>query len=84
YKYAVNEMVIRTSTEYAPWYLIPGDDKPFARIEVLRTVCERISEALKDDTPVNPSPCKSAHNVSLILEKKAKKDLKEKEGSEKG
>lgn len=83
YKYAVNEMVIRTSTEYAPWYLIPGDDKPFARIEVLKTVCERIREALEDDTPINPSPCKSAHSVSLILEKKAKKVAKEKNGDKK-
>ena len=39
-------MVIRTSTEYAPWKLIAGDDKPFARIEVLRTVCEALQDAV--------------------------------------
>jgi len=50
YKLAVNEMVIRTSTEYAPWSLIPGDDKPFARIEVLKTVCNKLREELKKDS----------------------------------
>jgi len=32
-------MVTRTSTEYAPWRLIPANDKYHARIEVLRQVC---------------------------------------------
>lgn len=49
YKSAVNEMVARTSTEHAPWTLVEGDDKPFARIKVLRTVCERLREALGKD-----------------------------------
>ncbi|MDD3518904.1 MAG: polyphosphate:AMP phosphotransferase [Chromatiales bacterium] len=47
YKAAVNEMVIRTSTEYAPWYLIPGEDKRVGRLEVIKTVCERLEAALK-------------------------------------
>jgi polyphosphate:AMP phosphotransferase len=48
YKLAVNEMVIRTSTEYAPWTLIAGNDKRFARIEVLQTVCDRLRSELED------------------------------------
>lgn len=48
YKSAVNEMVIRTSTEYAPWTLIPGNDKLYARINVLETVCDRLRSALSD------------------------------------
>jgi len=50
YKIAVNEMVARTSTEYAPWTLVEGNDKQFARIKVLKTVCERLRTALSDDT----------------------------------
>ncbi len=46
YKTAVNEMVIRTSTEYSPWTLIPGNDKLYARINVLETVCDRLRSAL--------------------------------------
>jgi polyphosphate:AMP phosphotransferase len=48
YKMAVNEMVVRTSTEYAPWTLVPGNDKLFARVDVLRTICETLEQALTD------------------------------------
>ncbi|MBK1633147.1 polyphosphate:AMP phosphotransferase [Thiohalocapsa halophila] len=47
YKAAINEMVARTSTEYAPWTLVEGDDKYFARVKVLQTVCDGMREALK-------------------------------------
>ena len=46
YKDAVNDMVAHTSTEYAPWLLIPADDKRLARTEVVKTVCRRLEEAL--------------------------------------
>jgi len=48
YKEAVNEMVLRTSTAKAPWVLVPADDKFYARIMVMKTVCERLQEALVD------------------------------------
>jgi len=48
YKAAVNEMVARTSTEDAPWTLVEGDDKPYARVKVLRTVCDAMRTALKN------------------------------------
>ena len=46
YKAAVNEMVMRTSTEFSEWTLIPATDKRYARIEVLRTACERLERVL--------------------------------------
>lgn len=46
YESAVNDMVARTSTEYAPWTLVSGNDKKYARIQVLRMFCERLSDAL--------------------------------------
>jgi AMP-polyphosphate phosphotransferase len=46
YKAAVNEMVARTSTEYAPWTLVEGDDKQYARIKVLQTVCDAMRSGL--------------------------------------
>lgn len=39
YVAAVNEMVARTSTKQAPWTLIPANDKRWARVQVLKTVC---------------------------------------------
>ncbi|MBI4421999.1 MAG: polyphosphate:AMP phosphotransferase [Gemmatimonadetes bacterium] len=46
YELAANEMVERTSTEYAPWVLVEANDKRYARIKVLTTFCERLEAAL--------------------------------------
>jgi AMP-polyphosphate phosphotransferase len=46
YEAAVNEMVARTSTGLAPWTLVAGNHKRFARIQVLKTVCRRLEQAL--------------------------------------
>ncbi len=46
YEMAVNDMVERTSTRQAPWTLIEANDKRYARVEVLRTLCERLESAL--------------------------------------
>jgi polyphosphate:AMP phosphotransferase len=46
YEAAVNEMVAKTSTSDAPWTLVAGDDKRFARIQVLRTFVEAFEKAL--------------------------------------
>jgi len=34
YHKAYEEMLERTSTDHAPWYVIPADHKPFARVAV--------------------------------------------------
>lgn len=44
---AMNEMVNRTSTSYAPWFLIAGTDKKSARIEVLKIFNSHVKEFLK-------------------------------------
>jgi polyphosphate:AMP phosphotransferase len=46
YENAVCDMVERTSTQNAPWILVAANDKHLARIEVLKTLCERIEAAL--------------------------------------
>jgi polyphosphate kinase 2 (PPK2 family) len=46
YKVAVNDMVEHTSTAVAPWNLIPANDKKFARIEILKTVCRALEQQL--------------------------------------
>jgi polyphosphate:AMP phosphotransferase len=46
YEEAVNEMVARCSTSYAAWTIVPGNDKKYARIEVLKTIKERMEGAL--------------------------------------
>ena len=46
-------MVDRTSTGTAPWTLVEADDKSFARVKILRTICERLERALTDEKPKN-------------------------------
>jgi polyphosphate kinase 2 (PPK2 family) len=46
YERAVCDMVDRTSTEIAPWTLVEAEDKYFARIKVLKTICDRLKQAL--------------------------------------
>jgi polyphosphate:AMP phosphotransferase len=46
YERAVCDMIERTSTERAPWFLIPSNNKYHARIEVLKTLCERVEREL--------------------------------------
>ena len=46
YELAVNDMVARTSTQHAPWHLIAGNDKNYARVEVLRVAGDAIERAL--------------------------------------
>lgn len=48
YELAVNEMVTRTSTQQAPWILVEGNDKRYARIKILKTFCDNLEEKLSD------------------------------------
>ena len=47
YVKAVDEMILRTSTTYAPWIIVEGNDKFYARIKILETVVEAIEKRLK-------------------------------------
>jgi polyphosphate kinase 2 (PPK2 family) len=47
YEEAVEEMFEKTGTECAPWYVIPGDSKRYARVQVLKTVNEAIEQNMK-------------------------------------
>ena len=47
YEGAVDEMLEKTSTTYAPWYILESVDKKYARIKALKIVIERIEEALE-------------------------------------
>ncbi len=42
YTTAIEDMLERTSTDVAPWHLVEGDSKRWARVKVVETVCERI------------------------------------------
>ena len=47
YEIAVDEMLLRTSTANAPWIIVEGNCKYYARIKVLETVIEAIEKRLQ-------------------------------------
>lgn len=47
YERAVDEMIVRTSTPYAPWIIVEANSKYYARIKVLETVIKALEETIK-------------------------------------
>lgn len=46
YEMAVNEMIQKTSTTYAPWHILESVDKKYARIKALKIVIEELEKVL--------------------------------------
>ena len=46
YKTAVDEMLFKTSTSYAPWTIVESNCKWYARIKALKTVVNAIEDRL--------------------------------------
>ena len=48
YVEAVNEMLEKTSTEQAPWIVVEGNSKYYARVKVLETVVDALEKKIKE------------------------------------
>ncbi|MCD8153081.1 MAG: phosphate--AMP phosphotransferase, partial [Clostridiales bacterium] len=46
YEKAVDEMLVRTSTMAAPWIIVEGNNKYYARVKVLQTVVDAMEARL--------------------------------------
>ncbi|MFR0848230.1 MAG: hypothetical protein ACLSG9_10000 [Eubacterium sp.] len=42
----MDEMIVRTSTEQAPWHIIEGNSKLYARIRVMEVVVEALEKKI--------------------------------------
>ncbi len=47
YEKAVDEMIIKTSMSDAPWIIVEGNDKYYARIKVFETVVDALEKRMK-------------------------------------
>ncbi len=47
YEEAVNEMLARTNTGYAPWTVVESNDKRYGRIKTMKTIIHAVEERLK-------------------------------------
>lgn len=69
YEAAVSEMLLKTSTLTAPWTIVEGNDKFWARVKILRTLVETLSREL-DYKPRDP--LKAAEGKSKKKARKSK------------
>lgn len=47
YEDAINTMIQKTSTKKAPWVIVEGNDKKYARIKVLKTIREALEKEIE-------------------------------------
>jgi hypothetical protein len=67
-------MVERTSTGEAPWTLVESNDKNYARVKILRTLCERLEAALQDQP--KSAAAEPDNSVKTQKTKKGRSDRK--------
>jgi polyphosphate kinase 2 (PPK2 family) len=92
YEEAVNDMLLRTSTATAPWTVVEGNDKWYARTKTLRTLVELLSRELNHQPSEPPiKGAKSKQGESDVAQKgkkdkpakQSKKDKKDGKGKKK-
>ncbi|MBQ8119831.1 MAG: hypothetical protein IJ172_03540, partial [Ruminococcus sp.] len=44
----IDKMIEKTSTKAAPWNIIEGNDKKYARIKAMKTIIDAIESKLKE------------------------------------
>ncbi len=49
YYEAVNDMLLKTSTVSAPWTVVEGNSKGYARVKILKTLVDKLGEELSFD-----------------------------------
>jgi polyphosphate kinase 2 (PPK2 family) len=75
YDEAVNEMLLKTSTVSAPWTVVEGNSKEYARVKILRTLVDKLSQELNYN-PFEPAEQKKKDGKGSSA-KKSKKKLPE-------
>ena len=48
YAEAIEDMLERTEHAHAPWQLVEGDDKRFARVKVIETVIAEVERGMRE------------------------------------
>lgn len=70
YQQAICDMVERTSTGEAPWTLVEANDKNYARVKILRTLCQSLEAALSH--PTGATLVASTQSVKVANSKRKK------------
>ncbi|MBT8137874.1 MAG: hypothetical protein KJO54_12725 [Gammaproteobacteria bacterium] len=62
YAAAVNEMLVKTSTLRAPWVIVEGNDKYYARVKTVKVLVQAIADALEMEPPTVSVPALKESN----------------------
>jgi len=73
YQKAFSDVLSRTSTEWAPWYVIPADDKPFARVAAAGVLAHTLIEIDPQYPKVSKEARADLQAAKLELEAQAPK-----------
>ena len=77
YEEAINDMLLKTSTLTAPWTIVEGNCKWYARIKALRTLVDLLTQEL-EYIPPDPVAKAATEEEKTKKSKKKKKSKKEK------
>jgi polyphosphate kinase 2 (PPK2 family) len=86
YEAAVEDMLLRTSTLTAPWTIVEGNDKWFARVKTLRTLVELLSRELDYEpmeVPIPGTKPEEDEKTKMADKDKKRKDKGKKKGKKK-
>jgi len=67
YKEAYEEMIQKTATKHAPWYVVPADNKWFARLVVASTIVEALDDLHLDFPDVTKQKKKELQAIRETL-----------------
>jgi PPK2 family polyphosphate:nucleotide phosphotransferase len=83
YQKAFSDVLSRTSTEWAPWYVIPADDKPFARLAAAGVIANALIQ-IDPSYPTVSDEAKAALQVAKAeLEAEGSPDTRPKKSKSK-
>lgn len=54
YMEAYTDLLNHTSTNYAPWYIVPADDRWFARVSISNIICDELEKLQLEYPMVSP------------------------------
>jgi polyphosphate kinase 2 (PPK2 family) len=78
YEQAVEDMLLKTSTLTAPWTVVEGNDKWYARIKTLRTLVDALSTELSVQPSEKQAPGSKSKDAPAVKGKKGKGKKKKK------
>ena len=64
YEVAIEDMLEETSTQKAPWHLIPANDKPYGRLAAFTILLDRLGEGVRlEPRPLDPKVAEAAAHL---------------------